>query len=547
MIESIWALEGNALTRRPNPGPARITVHGDRIHSVVRVDSGAPEPGSPARGRHGSQHLSDAVPGDVPVWTLPRDTWILPGFVDGHTHLMGVGLAGLHPDLSAARSASQALEILSAWLGSHPGDEPVVGHGWDQSEWSCPALPDRAGLDRIAPSRPVVMRRVCGHVAVLNSAALALVGADWPDLDVETGLALESLPLAMARLLPASPAQVRDAVRMARDKAWTRGITAAHDMGHTGDALPFRAFAAADMAGELGLRIHYYHGVDLLDSVAEAGVTAGTGSDCLRVGGIKLFLDGSFGGRSAAMREPYLGGDERGLLLREDRDLLEIFRRASEAGLPLAIHAIGDRAIDQAVSAAERSAEAGYPPAPPGPRLEHAESLDDRLIERASRAGLLFSMQPNFTARWQGPGGLYESVLGSTRALRLNPYRSAAVSAPMHFGSDCMPMNPLTGLAGALGHPWAGERLSLVEAVRRYTEHGAFAVPNPFSHGRLQAGAAADLVLLRIPGLDRPEAALEAGNPQLLDAAEVAATLFAGRLRWAAPALPTPTWMEPPG
>lgn len=547
MRDFTWVLEGNALTRSPYPGPVRVIVHGDRILSAGSLDSDAPESGSGTWARPAPRHSHGPVPGEAPVWTMPRDTWVLPGFIDGHTHLLGVGLAGMHPDLSAARSAAQALEMLSGWLGSHPGDQPVVAHGWDQSDWSPPRLPHRTELDRIAPSRPVVLRRVCGHVAVLNSAALALLGVDWPDLDVETGLALESLPLAMARLLPASPAQVRDAVRIARDKAWSRGITAAHDMGHTGDALPFRAYAAADMDGELGLRIHYYYGVELLDTVARAGLTAGMGSDCLRVGGIKLFLDGSFGGHSAAMRDPYQGKDERGLLLWKDNDLLDVFHRASSAGLPLAIHAIGDRAIDQAISAAERAAEEGYPKAAPGPRLEHAESLDRDLIERASQAGFLFSMQPNFTARWQGPGGLYESVLGAGRAIRLNPYRSAAAAAPMHFGSDCMPMNPLTGLAGALGHPEAGERLSLVEAVRRFTEHGACAVPNPFNHGRLEPGAAADLVLLRIPGLDRPESALEPDGPGILEGAAVVGTVFAGRLRWAADALPVPHWMEPAG
>lgn len=547
MRDFTWVLEGNALTFGPDPGPVRILVREGRIHSAEWPPCGVQGSLSAAGAISQARPLTAPTPDAAPVWVLPPDVWILPGFVDGHTHLLGVGLAGLHPDLSGARSAAGALELLRDWLSAHPGEDPVVAHGWDQSEWNPPALPHRSELDRIAASRPVVLRRVCGHVAVLNSAALSLVGTGWPDLDPDTGLALESLPLAMARLLPATPEQVRDAVRIARDKAWKRGITAAHDMGHTGDALPFRAYSQADMNGELGLRVHYYFGVELLDSVAGAGIAAGAGSNRLRAGGIKLFLDGSFGGRSAAMRDPYPGGVERGLLLWKDDTLLDVFRKASSAGLPLAMHAIGDRAIEQAVSLARQAADEGYPPAPPGPRLEHAEALDPDLMERAARAGFRFSMQPNFTARWQGPGGLYESVLGNDRACRLNPYRSAAASAPMHFGSDCMPMDPLTGLEGALSHPDPGERLSLVEAIRRYTVHSLDAVPNPFDNGRIRRGAAADLVLVRIPGLHAPADAARPGGPGVLEGAAVAGTIFDGVLRFRADGFEAPVWMEPPG
>jgi predicted amidohydrolase YtcJ len=164
------------------------------------------------------------------------------------------------------------------------------------------------------------------------------------------------------------------------------------------------------------------------------------------------------------------------------------------------MHAIGDRAIAQAISAVESLAEEELRFPPPGPRIEHAEMLEAASIERGARAGLLFSMQPNFTARWQGTGALYEQILGEARARALNPFREVAACGRLVFGSDTMPLDPLLGLCGAAGHPLPGQRLPLVEAVRHYTASPASAAPRPFGGGRLATGEPADFVVLRIPG-----------------------------------------------
>lgn len=522
-----FILEGNLLSPPSPPARARVRVRSGRIAAVEELER------SPAaRDLAGNVR---SLPQDV--WVLPPDVWILPGFVDGHTHLLSLGLAHLKPDLSASGNRTEALAMLESWLSEHPGDAPVIAEGFDQSTWPDPSVPTRAELDRIAPRRPVALRRVCGHVAILNSAALARLGPQWPDLDPDSGLAREALPLSLARLWPPSLEQRDEAVERGQSAAWKAGVTAIHEMGN-GDT--FRAFARAARGGRLGLRVTHFFNVELLDALISVGMTAGHGDGHLRVGGLKIFLDGSIGGRSAAVRVPYAdaagegAGEEstsKGLLLWPDQKLFEVLERAARFELPVAMHAIGDRAIDQAIRGVERLRERALAPARPGPRLEHAEMLDAELLERAVACGMRVSMQPNFTARWQGPGQLYETALGPARAAALNRYGSVSETGRLHLGSDTMPMDPLLGLVGAMSHPRPEERLSFPQAVRHYTASGATAVYRPFGEGRVVPGEPADLILLRLPG---PPPDL---SPDQARRAEVLATWVAGELRHAAAAL----------
>jgi len=468
---------------------------------------------------------------------LGEDLWLHPGFVDAHTHLIGMGLSRTRPDLSSASSRDAALDLLQSWLRAHPGESRVLGEGWDHSTWRDARPPTRRDIDRVESVRPIALRRVCGHVAVLNSAAFREVGIAWPDLDPESGLAREELPLALPLLWPATPEEEFHAVVEGQREALRHGVTEIHEMGHERS---YRAFAAVERAGELKLRTLHYFGADHLPALRTEGVIAGAGSDRLRVGGLKLFLDGSFGGRSAALREPYAdappgsgpdaGPDAgRGRLLWDSGALRELIEAAYTAGLPVAMHAIGDRAIDQAVQVIESVTV--QPPTPP--RLEHAEVLAPDLLSRAVNAGMRFSMQPNFTAAWQGSGQLYEQALGPKRAAALNPYRSVWDARSLAFGSDTMPMGPLFGLRGALGHPLKAQRLSLGEALAAYTFGGARCAVRPFGASTISPGARVDWVLVRIPrsaaaDAGRQTALLDRRDPEVLDGATIVATWVDG-------------------
>ena len=503
-------LEGRLLDRDADDRLYRLEMRDGlirRLEPLDRLDPGLPAATS------------------TPSLRLGAEYRLLPGFIDAHTHLIGLGLEFLRPNFSGAISRPEVLARLETWLREHPGSDPVIGEGWDQSLWSDPRPPDRVELDRVAGNRPVALRRVCGHVAVFNSAALASVGTEWEGLDVESGLALERLPLTIGRLWPPGRTMMAEGVRLGQEEAWRHGVTGIHEMGHPGT---FRAFGQAAVAGTLRLRVTHFFGAEHREAIDQAGLVPGFGSDRLRVGGIKIFLDGSIGGRSAAVRSPYPGdpptGGGRGQLLWPDEALADALRRAFLDGYQAAMHAIGDAAIEQAIRVVERLRRAGITPPEPGPRLEHAEMLDAELLERAVAAGFLFCLQPKFTARWQGPGLLYEQVLGVERAVRLNPYRSVARAGRLVFGSDTMPLGPLYGLGGALKHPLESERLDPKAARAAYTIDAAAAVTHPFDHGRLESGRTADFIVLR-RSAETPEARRGGDVPASW---EVAGTWFAG-------------------
>lgn len=530
-------LEGEFLGPTAQEGPGRLTVRGGRVVSTLA--SGATD-GDPLR--------------------LPIGYLIVPGFVDAHTHLVGLGLEYLRPNCGGSVSRAEAFARVADWLRAHPGSGPVIAEGWDQSEWADPTPPTRAELDAICSDRPLAMRRVCGHLAVFNSRALESLGTAHEGLDPQSGLALEHLPLTIGRLWPPDAATMDEAVRLGQAEAWRRGVTAIHEMGHPGT---FRAFGRAQAAGRLRLRVTHFFPIERLDAVHAAGLVPGLGGEWLRVGGVKFFLDGSIGGRTAAVRVPYplaagpgvAGSAESGgptgsegsagpsasgrdgMLLWEDGPLRQALERAAGLGFPPAMHAIGDRAIAQAISVVERMCDGGVRFPAPGPRLEHAEMLDEELLARGVSAGFIFSMQPNFTARWQHAGGLYEQVLQGARAAALNPYRSVALTERLIFGSDTMPLDPLLGLAGAIRHPVPEQRLCFRSALRRYTRAAAAAVPFPFGDGALEPGAPADFVVLRWPpDIPLPFPPGVAGSPPV-ERLEVAATWVGGECVYADAAL----------
>ena len=560
-------LEGDFLGPCVAEGPGRLTVRGGRVVAVDPVPAAGrlPMGAQPVhRARQAAAGVIAVDPctvpvGDVPAGVatvrpsdatdagrlhlpasllcprdgllrLPAGHFVVPGFVDAHTHLVGLGLEYLRPNCGGSASRAEALARVADWLRAHPGSGPVIGEGWDQSGWGDPMPPTRADLDAICPDRPLALRRVCGHLAVFNSRALASLGTVHEGLDPQSGLALEHLPLTIGRLWPPEDAVMDQAVRLGQAEAWRRGVTAIHEMGDPGT---FRAFGRAQVAARLRLRVTHFFPIDRLDAVEAAGLVSGLGGEWLRVGGVKFFLDGSIGGRTAAVRVPYpsvvgAASGSDGMLLWEDLPLRQALEKAAGLGFPPAMHAIGDRAIAQAISAVERMLSDGVSFPAPGPRLEHAEMLDAELIARGASAGFLFSMQPNFTARWQHPDGLYEQVLLPARAAALNPYRTAALTERLIFGSDTMPLDPLLGLAGAIRHPVPGQRLCFRSALRRYTQAAAAAVPFPFGNGTLEPGAPADFVVLRLPpDASFPFAPGVAGSPPV-ERMEVAATWVGG-------------------
>jgi predicted amidohydrolase YtcJ len=278
------------------------------------------------------------------------------------------------------------------------------------------------------------------------------------------------------------------------------GVTSVHDIIGL-DKLA--AYETARRQGRLTVRATlHFEERDFLE-LLKNGARPGQGGPLLRIGGMKLYADGSFGARTAALTRPYADArGERGQLLHGDARLRDAVLNAEHGGFQLLIHAIGDRAARQVVSAFEKVLTG---PTRLRHRIEHLELAGKAEIVKMRRLGLFASMQPNFVGEWGLPGGMMESRLGRARLRRADPFKRVLRSGvPLVFGSDCMPFNPLYGIHSAVNAPFPDQRLSVMEAIAAYTRNAAAASFEEGFKGTLSPGKAADMVVLSDDPFERP-------------------------------------------
>lgn len=440
--------------------------------------------------------------------------FVVPGFQDAHVHLCQIGRALARPGLDGAKSLAAALETASRWRAEKRGG-PLLLDGYDETGWPEGRGPRRDDLDRIEPDRPLVLRRVCCHVAVANGAALARIPERTPNVDRATGRLEEDAAFRLeTEFFPPTEEEDREAILRAEARAFSLGVTTVHEIDVPRVVPAYRSLAAR---GELRIRVFYF----VCSSPGEAAsLRDRTEIGPFRVSGVKTFLDGSLGGETAAMGEPYAGGGGRGTLLIERGEIEGVLREAEAAGIPSMMHAIGDRAIDALLDAHERVRLGRAAPSLPH-RVEHGEALRDRAAERMARLGLRLSMQPNFPLRWGNRGGLYESRLGRDRAAGLNRVGSwFRRGIPLAFGSDGMPFDPFFGLRGAAEHPSPGERIPWEDALRLYTSSAESFVEGGGEGGVIAPGKRADFALFDDGG-DLPETLREENLRMTVAAGEV--------------------------
>ena len=411
--------------------------------------------------------------------------FLMPAFVDAHTHLVQQGVALMRLSLANVRTLDEAMQSVAARAKMTPEGGWVVGTGFDESKWEGGAMPTSADLDRAAPANPVLLMRVDMHMGVLNSPALKLVGLDAPD----GALREEDFYRALDAVKP-SPQTAERAVEVASRRAWELGIASCHVVADMDD---LAAIEAAHAKGKLGVRTTMYYREVALDAAAERGLRRGDGDDWVRTGGCKLFADGSIGSRTATVSKGYADDPlHRGQPVYPPGRLAELAHRARGHGLQLAVHAIGDLAVEEALGALEALDDR-----PGRHRIEHVEVFTDAQAARMAAAGVVASVQPNFIGEWGHPGMMYESRLGPWAVGGLNRLavlRDAGVR--LAFGSDHMPWGPLYGVHCAVNAPTPTQRLTVDETLRAYTAGAAWAGFAEERLGALAPGRLADLVLL---------------------------------------------------
>nr|MDO8135581.1 amidohydrolase [Candidatus Njordarchaeum guaymaensis] len=426
---------------------------------------------------------------------------LLPGFIDAHTHFLQAGLMLDMVDLREAKSLSEALEKVRERASKTPRGEFVIGFNWDESKWPEKRYITKKDLDKVTTNHMVALVRIDGHMISVNTLVLKLIkipsdkrGVDVDDRGEPTGVLKEEAADYIKSLSPSDPKSLRNALEKITEYAHKLGVTSVHD---TVDANSIAAYLSALKDGKLKMRVCLNFTEEFLYHVLKLGLSTGFGNDKLRLGALKLFSDGSIGSRTAALDGEF--ADEpgnKGMLIYGKGKLEEIVAKAHKGGIQVAIHAIGDRAIELTLNAIEGALKA-TPIKDHRHRVEHMELVTDGQIRRVVELGIVASMQPNFIGEWGLPGDMYEKRLGRYWVEKNNPYRRILdEGAVIAFGSDCMPFSPLYGIHWAVNAPMESQRISVHEAVKCYTKNAAYASFEEKAKGSIEEGKLADMVVL---------------------------------------------------
>ncbi len=448
---------------------------------------------------------------------------VLPGLVDSHFHYYDWVLARQRIALSAgACLADLTASVAAAADLASPGSW-ILGQGWNETDWPVPVMPARAELDAITLSHPIMLWRNDMHLAVVNSLALQAAGITAQTPNPEGGIidrdasgeptgVLRELAINLVRAVIPEPvdADIERAFREGLPVLQRLGLVGLHDfrmMGGDCWAPALRAFQRLDNTESLSLRIWIQLPGEHLDQVIDEGYATGQGTPYLRIGNIKLFLDGSQGARTAWMSEPYDDTASEGLQLIPLDELTDLISRAHSAGLAVAVHAIGDRANRELISVFEQILlldQSGTGPSAPH-RIEHVQNIQKGDIIRMSKLGLTASVQPVHVAMTYS---MIEKAVGA-RAINAFPFKEllmAGVTLALGSDSPVADPNPFLGLQSAVtrqnndGMPPAGwypdQCLSLSEAIWGYTMGPALATGLQRSAGSLSPGKLADFIVL---------------------------------------------------
>jgi hypothetical protein len=446
---------------------------------------------------------------------------VIPGLTDAHIHWSMTTQKLQWVDVFEVTSRQIALERVAERARTLTPGEWIRGWGWAQDYWPAPVFPSAADLDAVAPQNPVYLGAKSGHAAWVNSAALrqAHVTANTPDPEgghiqrdasgQPTGILFETaIDLVKDHIPQPTVEQLATQMKAAQDLALASGLTCLHDFDGP-ECL--RALQILRERGSLSLRILKNINKEWIEAALTTGLRHGFGDDWIRVGAQKIFADGALGPRTAYMVEPYEGEpDNYGIVVTDKEEMQELVSKASAAGMPSTIHAIGDRAVHDVLDVYEvvrrEEAERGEAPNTRRHRIEHVQIIHPDDSHRLAQLGVIASMQPiHATSDYVSADRFWGERSRWSYSARLQIDQGAHVA----FGTDSPvePFEPLKSIFAAVtrrrpdGSPgpegWYPEqRLTMDETLRGFTQGPAYAASMERRLGTLAAGYLADLVLL---------------------------------------------------
>lgn len=470
-----------------------------------------------------------------------------PGLTDSHLHLAMVADGFVNLDLTGITSKQEMLEQINEKAKSLSPGEWLAGGNWDENLFTDGTIPTLQELDHAAPENPILLHRICRHASVTNTQGLQ-VSNYHPDIDVPeggtivldeatkapTGLLLESATDIVAQHIPKrSYEDWLVAMRKTITFALSQGLTSVHtnDPHSLGGLMEtYRIYDQLLHKEGLGLRTNLLINHEFLDDLKENGMYAGYGSDTLKIGAIKLFMDGAFGQRTALLSEPYSDDPGNyGDAMFGEEVLTDIIRRARTLHFPVAVHAIGDRALEMVLNALDQ-----FPQAALRDRIIHVPFVPDKLLKRLQNPSRVADIQPRFLASdfpW------VQKRLGEKRIKHSYAWKTlldAGIICAGGSDAPVEPVSPLLGIHAAVTRKTPGdthsgyrpeEKISVTEAFRLFTEYAAYATSEETIKGTIARGKLADMTVY-----SRNPFTLK--DPDQLLTVEIEKTIIGGEVKW---------------
>lgn len=462
-----------------------------------------------------------------------RGQTLLPGLVDSHAHLAGIGFREMDFNLEGASGIADFQARLKRRAGEFPQQPWIVGRGWIESKWTPAAFPTRWDLDAVVSDRPVLLTRADGHGAVVNSRALEVARVDRSTPDPAGGQILKdangeptgmlidrAIDLVRRLVPPRSEAETERALEIGAARSLQLGWTQIHTM--SGSVSEWRLLRRLIADQRIKLRVYFCASGPggPAQTLLTEGATVGAHDNRFTVRTVKVFIDGALGSRGAALLEPYSDAPEsRGLLIHAEDALLPFFITALRQGIQIVTHAIGDRGNRVTLDLYEK-AFASVPPAErrvaePRWRIEHAQVLHASDISRFGKLGVIASMQPSHAISdlYFAPKRLGPARLGGAYAWRRLIDAGAIIAggsdAPVERGEPLIEFYAAVArrsLDGFANDDWhAEQRVSRAEALKMFTLWPARASFEEKERGSIEVGEVADLTVLSADIMEIPE------------------------------------------
>ncbi len=509
-LSNLCLVNGNIITMDPsNPNAEAVLIRGEMIIAV----------GS-------SKEINAQCEESTKIIDLAGKT-VLPGLHDTHIHLLSRGILLQEIELREARSIEEIKKKVKEEASKKAPGAWITGRGWNDNFFITEKrFLTRFDLDEVAPDHPVVFRRICGHIVVANSKALELANINTDtesppggqiDKDSETneptGILREDAGNMVKNLISYSDEAYYSALKAACELALSKGITTIHCLPTSSrtKSPELKIFQNLFKRGDLPLRVYLMIPEPSLRNLIKLGISTGFGNSYLKIGGIKVLLDGSFGGYTAAMIEPYNDKpSNKGILIYTEEQLHAIVKKAHNAGFQLGIHTIGDRAATIAIDAIEAALEEN-PRIDSRHRLEHASTLSLELIQRMKKLGMVVAAQPPFI---KSDGDWVPDRIGKERSRYVYPFKTLLeAGVKVAAGSDCPVelMDPFQGIQDAVTRVTVNgevfipeERVSVVQAIRMYTLDAAYGAFEEHIKGSIEPGKLADMIIVSDNPFDVP-------------------------------------------